>query len=452
MRLSWSQPEDLVAHEILASAEEGKDVTAARAAWTTLGGSLEPDRNGASPATGTAAQRAGALQIIDELDQQPNPNDDGRPASWAAFADSLPAQPAIVWAGTSLEDKLDGAWFGRAAGCLLGKPVEKIPADGIRELLSSAGRWPLRFYFSAEGVPDAVRQRWPWNRRSGPTSLVENIDGMPEDDDLNYPILNLQVLEQHGPDFTVEDIAAAWLNDLPAGRVFTAERAAYRNLLEGVSPDDAAARRNPFREWIGALIRADVFGWVNPGRPIDAARAAYEEARLSHTGNGIYGATWVAAMSAAALVTDDVELVLAVGDAAIPVGSELAAAVAFGRELGHAGGSLDDDLAALHDRYGQLHWVHVLNNAATIAWALTRGAGQFDDAVPLAVMAGWDTDSAAATVGALCGALNGKAQLDPRWTDPLHDQIATSLPGLNGVRISELAKRTHHLATKEQHV
>ncbi len=81
-----------------------------------------------------------------------------------------------------------------------------------------------------------MRQRWPWNRRSGPTSLVENIDGMPEDDDLNYPILNLQVLEQVGPDFTVEDIAGAWLNDLPAGRVFTAERAAYRNLLEGVTP------------------------------------------------------------------------------------------------------------------------------------------------------------------------------------------------------------------------
>ncbi len=156
-------------------------------------------------------------------------------------------------------------------------------------------------------------------------------------------------------------------------------------------------------------------------------------------------------MSAAALVTDDVELVLAVGDAAIPAASDLASAVTFGRELGRAGGSLDKDLAALHNRYGHLHWVHVLNNAATIAWALTRGGGRFDDAVPLSVMAGWDTDSAAATVGALCGALSGKAQLDTRWTDPLHDQIATSLPGLNGVRISELAERTLRLATKEQH-
>ena len=48
------------------------------------------------------------------------------------------------------------------------------------------GQWPLTQYITAVGVPDDVQQRWPWNRRSKITSLREVIDGMPEDDDINF--------------------------------------------------------------------------------------------------------------------------------------------------------------------------------------------------------------------------------------------------------------------------
>ena len=65
-----------------------------------------------------------------------------------------------------------------------------------------------------------------------------------------------------------------WLVDLPAGRTFTAERVAYRNLLDGISPPLTARIRNPFREWIGAQIRTDLYGWVNAGSPRRAAEWA----------------------------------------------------------------------------------------------------------------------------------------------------------------------------------
>ncbi|MFD0472629.1 ADP-ribosylglycohydrolase family protein [Nonomuraea thailandensis] len=129
-----------------------------------------------------------------------------------------------------------GAWLGRAAGCVLGKPVEKIPRQGIREIAEATGNWPIRGWFTAEGLPDDVARRWPWNRRSAVNSLAENIDGVPEDDDLNYPLLALTLLERHGRGFTTEDVARLWLDELPAGRTFTAERVAYRNLLDGVEP------------------------------------------------------------------------------------------------------------------------------------------------------------------------------------------------------------------------
>ena len=123
---------------------------------------------------------------------------------------------------------------------------------------------------------------------------------MPEDDDLNYPLLNLLLLQRHGKRFTTADVARLWLDELPAGRTFTAERVAYRNLLAGLEPPHTARHRNPFREWIGALIRADVHGWTNPGDPAAAAEQAHRDAALTHTANGVYAAMFAAAVIAEA--------------------------------------------------------------------------------------------------------------------------------------------------------
>ncbi|WP_244286378.1 ADP-ribosylglycohydrolase family protein [Cellulosimicrobium cellulans] len=332
--------------------------------------------------------------------------------------------------------------------------MEKIPRAGIEEILRATGRWPLDRWFTAVGLPDDVAARWPWNRRSAPTSLEENIDGMPEDDDLNYPILALALLERHGRGFTTDDVAQLWLDALPAGRVFTAERAAYRNILDARPVPETATHHNPFREWIGALIRTDVLGWVSPGDVREAARLAWTDARLSHTRNGVYGAMWAAALASAAMVCETVDEVLDAADAVVPPGSRLAAAIRLGRDAGRDGDASEAGVRAgldtIHAAYGDLHWVHVLNNAAVIAYALTAGRGadgrgDFGASVAIAVTAGWDTDSAGATVGGVVGALQGVEGIGQRWTRPLDGHIATSLPG-GEQRIVDLAARTVALA------
>ena len=68
---------------------------------------------------------------------------------------------------------------------------------------------------------------------------------MPEDDDLNYPLLNLLLLQRHGRHFTTADVAQLWLDELPAGRTFTAERVAYRNLLPAWNPPARPATATP---------------------------------------------------------------------------------------------------------------------------------------------------------------------------------------------------------------
>ncbi len=443
MRLTWVQPEDLLLHAFVQARSEGADVSALEREWVRAGGTLEVPVSGAAEVPATPEQRAVAARLLDAVDGV-------APARHLELGSVLgrlagvqaPAVPGV----DDLTRRVHGAWLGRCAGCLLGKPVEKIPRAGIEEILRATGRWPLDAWFTASGLPPEVGARWPWNRRSAPTSLAENIDGMPEDDDLNFAVLALRMLRQHGSEITTDDVAQAWLDNLPGGRVFTAERVAYRNLLEGVEPERAALVRNPFREWIGALIRADVHGWTHPGDLRSAVASAFVDARLSHTGAGVEGALWAAALASAAVVVDDVDEVLALAGHVLEPDGTLERAVRRGTELGRGPLSDDQALDALHAEFGSFHWVHVLNNAATIAFALARGAGDFGPSVALAVSAGWDTDSVGATVGGVVGALLGVDGIPARWTQPLDNRLATSLPGPAELSIDELARGTVALA------
>lgn len=450
MRVTWVRPEDLLAHELVQSRHEGRDVTSAQRRWSDAGGDLDAPVSGAGDHPAPAPLRRLAEELLAELDGTAVPADPAHPGSFEEILAAAKPVPAAL-PREAERTRVHGAWLGRAAGCLLGKPVEKIPREGIREILSSQDRFPLDAYFTAEGLDPDVAARWPWNRRSAPTSLVENIDGMPEDDDLNFPVLTLHLLETKGADFDIEDVASVWLEMLPAGRIFTAERCAYRNLLEAIPPEQAATHRNPFREWIGALIRADVFGWTTPGDPVSAARRAYTEAGLTHVRNGVYGAMWAAAMCSAAVVAEDLETVFAAGDAVIPQDSQLAEAIVSGRQIAQTHPEMEDALDALHDRWGHLHWVHVLNNAAVIAWALEAAAADargtnapidFSGAITRSVSAGWDTDSVGATVGSVAGALLGRQSIDPVWTAPLRDSYRTTLPGHSDLTFSELTEAT----------
>lgn len=450
MRMTWVQPEDLLPHEFAACRDEGRDVSEVEQRWVAAGGSLAAPVSGASPVPASPKLRAVALSLLDELavEYPPvamTPLADEPAVEYAPVEGAPEALPALAdeKAVTPDLERLYGAWVGRAVGCLLGKPVEKIPREGIREILESTGRWPLSGYFSAIGLPKAVAERWPWNRRSATTSLAEKIQGMPEDDDLNFALLALRILETSGRDFTSADVAQAWLDWLPAGRVFTAERVAYRNLLLGLTPPETAQHHNPFREWIGAQIRADVYGWVNPGCPAAAAQMAYRDATVSHVGDGIHGAMWVAAMTSAAVVSSTMDEVLDAGESVLPKESRLGRAVLEARALGADGGDWESVLNELYRQHGHLHWVHVRNNAALVAAALAHGSADFGKSICAVVSGGWDTDSNGATVGSICGALG--AEIAPHWTDPLRDTLHSSIAGFEGITFTALAARTLRL-------
>ncbi|MEU1052386.1 ADP-ribosylglycohydrolase family protein [Streptomyces sp. NPDC005876] len=452
LRLTWVQPEDLVGHELRQAAQDGRDAAAVARRWRAAGGCPAPARAGASPEPASRHLRLLAEELLDELAELPGPSAAAEPTGLADIRARCPDWPAPLPPGEPLTPRrLEAAWLGRAVGCLLGKPVEKLTLDGIRGLARATGNWPPATYFTARGLPPELAAAHPWNRRSAGTSLAENIDGMPEDDDLNYPLLNLLLLQRHGRAFSTADVARLWLEELPAGRTFTAERVAYRNLLSGLDPPDTARHRNPFREWIGALIRADVHGWTNPGDPGAAAAQAHRDAALTHTANGVYAAMFTAAVIAtAATGTHDVHACLRTGLAVVPPGSRLARAVRDAVALAAAHDDFDTVVDTLHATYSATHhWVHAIPNTALIAAALTHADGDFTGSISRAVCGGWDTDSAGATAGSVAALLTGDpAALPEHWTAPLKNRLATSVAGLDGTGFDTLAHLTHREATR----
>lgn len=352
-----------------------------------------------------------------------------------------PAGPRSLPAGLPpdmLYDRIYGAWLGRAAGCLLGKPVEGWTKQAIEELLRFCKAWPLSDYFAPVPRNDRGLQFHP-----GATPWLRgNIDHMSRDDDMDYPILGLHTLEENGPAVTSANIANQWLSHLPYHMVYTAERVAYRNLVNGIQPPQSGRYHNPYREWIGAQIRADIWGWVNPGEPERAAAMAYADAEISHIKNGTYGEMFFAAALSSCFALDEPEEVITVGLSEIPEECRLAEAICDTVAWSHESDDWEQTFAKIQQKYGHYHGVHTINNAAVVVMALMHGKRDFGKTISIAVMGGWDTDCNGATAGSVVGAILGANALPPSWVEPLHDRIESAVVGFSDMAVSELAERT----------
>jgi ADP-ribosylglycohydrolase len=386
--------------------------------------------------------------LVELLDlPRTGPWDYEEPSALPDIIDSMPTAPRAgsTTHDPALHDRIRGGWLGRIAGCNLGKPIENgdyWTTDRIRSYLELTGSYPLRDYVPAmDPMPDGYHLVENWvNTTRG------RVEGSDRDDDIDYTILGLHVLERHGTGLTAADVAATWLAYVPYLRVYTAERVAYVNLLRNVPIDRVGDTRNPYREWIGALIRGDAHGWVQPGRPERAILTAYSDASLSHRANGIYGELWSAALLSCAATATSVAEAFERSLDFVPARSRLAEALRLARDLHGHGATWDEALRDIQRRYGHYSWVHTVNNAAIIAAGLLWGDGDYAATVGLTVQGGWDTDSNGATAGAVAGTVLGAAALPGHFIEPLQDRTRSAVFGYDNSRISDLAYRTIRLA------
>lgn len=420
--------------------EEGKDLSGVEVEFDRLA-ALDLEDPAHQPAAQQLLDCTAALPVRPDFPYQ-EPSDLGsiralRPAD-------RPTLPPLRLSEVELRDRAYGAWLGRVSGCLLGKPVEGWRRPRMWGYLRETGRFPLDGYFSLV-APAEVRERY---EVSDDRCFIETVRAMPEDDDTNYTTTGLAILKKHGPGFRPEDVAEFWLREIPILHTCTAERVAYRNLCLLIPPPQSASFRNPYREWIGAQIRADFWGYAAPGNPQLAAEFAWRDACISHVKNGIYGEMWAAAMISAAFVTEDLETILLAGLGEIPERCRLAEDVRAVMAWRGAGLSYDEASERIHQRWDEERahdWCHTISNAMVVTLGLLWGEKDFGRTLTRSVQACFDTDCNGATAGSVIGILHGAREIPDRWTAPFNDTLETGVAGYHRVRISDLAEETVRL-------
>lgn len=342
-----------------------------------------------------------------------------------------------------LRKKIHGAWVGRAVGCLLGKPLEGIRSDEMIPFLKETDNYPLHRYLLSSDLTEEVCSHYKFRIKS--KCCADMVDGMPVDDDTNYLVLAMNLINKYGRDFTSDDVAKLWLRCQTVYAYFTAERIAFVNLMNCLKPPASAMYKNVYREWIGAQIRGDYFGYICPGNPGEAARMAHTDARISHVKNGIYGEMFASAMIACAAVTDNIEDIILGGLSQIPYTSRLYEAVVNVMDAYKAGKTYDEMFSMIHalwDEHTNHGWCHTISNAMIVTAALLYGEGDFAKSICAAVGMAFDTDCNGATVGSILGMRNTIDGIPEEWQAPVNGKIRTSIFGVPTVRIEEAVNIT----------
>lgn len=276
---------------------------------------------------------------------------------------------------------------------------------------------------------------------------VRDYKNFSADDDLNGPWYFIRALydDAAGRELRPEDVGRAWLNYTREGiGMFwwggvgvSTEETAFRNLLNGITPPESgSAERNGLvlAEQIGGQIFIDTWGLVLPDDPRRAGEYAAIAASVSHDGNGLYGAKFIAGCISAAFGTKDVFEIMDRGLALIPPDSAYARVVngvlCFHRE--HPGSFrlcrkyLEENWG--YDKYGGV--CHIIPNAGVCALALAYSGGDYARGVEIAAMCGWDTDCNAGNVGTILGVACGIEGIPARYRAPVNDFLAAS--GVSG--------------------
>ena len=277
-------------------------------------------------------------------------------------------------------------------------------------------------------------------------SYVKSFKNFAADDDANGPVFFLRALNDTPSTeaFDCSSVAEAWLNYSRegvgmfwwGGYGVSTEHTAYLNLKAGIpAPKSGSIEINgkTLAEQIGGQIFIDTWGFLFPQDCRKAARYARIAASVSHDGDGLEGAAFIAAAIAKAFETEDVDAILDAALAQISSASTYAAVVNAVRDF-HAKNPSDWRLCLTYlqqnwgyDRYPGI--CHIIPNAGVCIMALLYGK-TLSRAVEIATMAGWDTDCNAGNVGSILGVAGSLQAVEDHYRAPLNDMLVLS--GISG--------------------
>ncbi len=304
--------------------------------------------------------------------------------------------------------KVRGCWLGKNIGGTLGAPFE-----------SKRGVFDITYY----------------------THDISK--GVLPNDDLDLQLVWLNAAERYGTQVDAKILASYWQTFIVPH--WSEYGAAKSNMRMGLMPPLSGWHHNPFRDSCGSFIRTEIWACLMPGNPQLAVKYAYEDAITDHSGEGVYGTAFCAAIQSAAFAENDIFKLIDIGLSYIPADCGVAKGVrtvlacyrrgddwkacrkavlnavpgSFGSFIGYEDRPPEEDVPNGEDGYD------APSNIAIAILGLVYGEGNFDRTVCLAAGCGEDADCTTGTAGALYGIMYGDGFFDRKWTDPIGDEIKT---------------------------
>jgi len=340
-------------------------------------------------------------------------------------------------------NKVYGSWIGRVAGDFVGAPLELRPIKTIQRRYGEINYYPKKI----------------------------NLNYV--NDDEMYEIIALISLEKYGLDLTAKDIALEWVNLLKYDRaVFTAEKVALNNIRSGIFPPQSGSHANPYFDFIGAQMRADIWGQIAPGCPDIVKHYCILDGSISHAGIGIEGEVFVALLISNAFFENDVRENMDQALTFLP-NEQVSLYTQTVKKAISLYEQNPDDFRKAREILINEYWrkikeelinreptseteralilkgieskVHVLPNIGIIVLSLLYGAQEKEDplgrSICVAAMMGYDTDCNCGNIGAILGAQLGADNIPSKWSEPLQDTFSTYVKGHEKWKISELSSR-----------
>lgn len=292
---------------------------------------------------------------------------------------------------------------------------------------------------------------WEGRRHTHAFSFYEPVPAKPlPNDDLDLQMVWLKMLEEEGTDPSVRVFADYW--NKYSKRWSCNEYGFFLyNFARGLRPPVAGCFENYFVDEMGSPIRSEIWACLHPGDPDGAARMAWKDSCLDHSGGeGMYGEMFWAAAEAAAFVEKDLRTLVRIGLNVIPCSSHVARAI---REAVwcHANGiSWGAARERIHTIFGGVQPCNAVPNHGFEIIGLLYGK-DFGDCLCKAVNCGYDTDCTGATLGAFLGIIGGTAVIPDRWRKPVGEEIVLhefTGPCDAPKDIRELTERVVYLAEK----
>ncbi len=305
-------------------------------------------------------------------------------------------------------DKVRACWIGKNIGGTLGGPLE-----GTR------GFFDINYY------------------------MHDLDEGVLPNDDLDLQLVWLNAAERYGKGVDAKLMGAYWQTFITAH--WSEYGAGKANMKMGLVPPLSGSYHNDYKDSCGAFIRSELWACLMPANPQMAVKYAYEDSIMDHSGEGVYGEVFCAALESAAFSENNLRELINIALSYIPSDCGVAKGIktaidcydsgkdirecrreilktvpgSFGMFKGYQDREPEPDIPEGRRGYD------APSNVAIMTAALLYGEGNFDKTVCTAVSCGEDTDCTAATAASIFGIMYGSQAFGEKWTKPIGDAIKT---------------------------